>query len=99
MYKIKNNISPLPVRNLFLTNNCQYNLRKKRAWEQSNIRTVTYGTETIRYRGPKTWAIVPQHIKESITLQEFKIKIKSWKPDMCDCRLCKTFVPELGFIG
>ena len=62
------------------------------------MRTVFYGTETIRYRGPKTWDIVPQHIKESKSLKQFKYQIKSWKPIGCTCRLCKTFIPELGFI-
>ena len=98
MYKVKNNISPLPVREIFSENNNSYDLRNKRCWETAKTRTVLYGTETVRYRGPKTWDIVPQTIKDSKTLIEFKQKIKTWKPSECTCRLCKTFIPELGFI-
>ena len=99
MYKIKNKLSPLPMQDLFVDNANPYDLREKRCWETTNIRTVSYGTETIRYRGPKTWDLVPSHIKEAKSLSEFKSKIIAWKPLECTCRLCKNFIPELGFIN
>ena len=98
MYKIKNNLSPLPMKKLFHENTNTYELRNKRFWEPSNVRTVHYGAETISYRGPNTWDIVPQNIKDSLSLGEFKNKIKLWKPNDCACRLCKIFVPHLGFL-
>ena len=99
MYKIKNKLSPLPMQDLFVDNANPYDLRAKRCWETTNIRTVSYGTETIRYRGPKTWDLVPSQIKEAKSLSEFKSKIIAWKPLECTCRLCKNFIPELGFIN
>ena len=48
------------------------------------------------HRGPKTWDLVPQEIKASRNLNEFKRKIKNWKPEGCTCRMCK--IPHLGFI-
>ena len=98
MYKIKNSLSPIPMMAIFNNRIDTYDLRSNRCWETSKVRTVSYGTETIRYRGPKTWDIVPQNIKDSKTLTEFKAKVKLWQPKDCTCRLCKTFVPELGFI-
>ena len=98
MYKIKNNLSPSPVQDIFQTASHNYNLRNTREWSTDNARTVYFGTETIRFRGPKTWDIVPENIKEAESLSEFKQKIKTWKPIDCKCRLCKTFIPELGFI-
>ena len=35
---------------------------------------------------------------ESLTLHAFKTQIKSWYPNQCLCRLCKTYVAQLGFI-
>ena len=98
MFKIKNNLSPPLMNDIFKENTNTYDLRKKRCWEPTNVRTVHFGTETISYRGPKTWDMVPQHIKDAISLQEFKNKIKTWKLNECTCRLCKTFIPQLGFI-
>ena len=99
MYKIKNKRSLLPMQDLFVDDANPYDLREKRCWETTNIRTVSYGTETIRYRGPKTWDLVPSHIKEAKSLSEFKSKIIARKPLECTCRLCKNFIPELGFIN
>ena len=81
MYKIKNNLSPLPMQELFTEKVHIHDLRNKRSWESHNVRTVKYGTETIRNMGPKTWELVPSEIKESKSLLEFKQKIKRWKPN------------------
>ena len=98
MFKIKNKMFPLPVNDIFKDSISHYDLRHKRVWDTCKVKTVYYGTETIRYRGPITWNILPQDIKDSQTLNIFKNKIKSWSPNGCTCRLCKTFIPELGFI-
>ena len=51
MYKIKNHLSPLAVRELFPEKVHQHELRYKRHWETYNVRTVKYGTETIKKHG------------------------------------------------
>ena len=86
------------MRELFAEHTNTYDLRNKRSWELPNTRTVTCGTETIRYRRPKTWDFLPNDLKESESLEIFKRKIKNWKPLGCECRLCKTYVFNLGFI-
>ena len=98
MYKVKNNLAPKPMQEIFKEHVNTHDLRNNRCWEIMKVRTVHYGTETVRYRGPKTWEILPNSIKESKTLMEFKTKIKLWKPIDCTCRLCKTFIPNLGFL-
>ena len=99
MFRIKNKLSPLPMQELFTEKIHQHNLRHKRSWETFNLRTVKYGTETIRNMGPKTWDLVPNYIKESKSLLEFQKKIKKWKTSECKCRLCKTYVFDLGFVN
>ena len=44
----------------------------------------------------KIWEIVPEHIKNCKSLNEFKNKIKTWIPDKCSCS--KTYVAGVGFI-
>ena len=78
--------------------NNPYYLRSDLTFKASNIRTVTYGTETIYFRGSKTWALLPNEIKNSSNLTAFKTKIKNWKPIGCKCRICKTYIPRYGFI-
>ena len=97
MFKVKHNLSPAPVQEIFKLGNPQ-NLRNDKDFQIQKARTVNNGVETIRYRGPKTWDLVPKEIKESKSLSEFKRKIKDWKPQDCTCRLCKIYIKDLGFL-
>ena len=63
-----------------------------------NVRSVFHGSESISYLGPKIWDIVPLELKELTILVAFKEDIKEWKPENCQCRLCKKYVSNLGFI-
>ena len=98
MFKVKNGLSPLPMQELYIDQANRYDLRKKRSWQVPDIKTVAYGSETIRYRGPKTWELLPDDIKNVKTLLEFKGKIKYWKPQGCTCRLCLNYAYHYGFI-
>ena len=98
MYKVKTKTSPVPMQELFTEKIHQHDLRNKSIWERENVRTVKYGKETIKHLGPKTWFFVPNDIKEATSLIQFKNKIKKWKPNDCTCRLCKSYIFQLGFI-
>ena len=97
MYKVRHNLSPAPFQEIFHKSDPQ-NLRKEEGFEIPKVRTVNNGIETIRYRGPITWDIIPKDIQQSKSLSEFKTKIKKWKPKDCPCRLCKIYIQDLGFI-
>ena len=32
-------------------------------------------------------------------LKDFKNKIRKWEPDGCDCKLCKDFISNLGYVN
>ena len=88
-------MNPIQSRNVFPDREVSYNLRIMNPIQSRNVSTVYNGTETIYFRGPKTWALLPG---ESETLIEFKTRIKQWEPKGCTCRICKTFIKNLGFI-
>ena len=62
-------------------------------------RTTIYGTENIQFRGCSLWSSLPNSLKDSDTLQEFKRKIKQWNRMPCNCRLCKVNIKDLGFLA
>ena len=37
-------------------------------------------------------------IKKLKSLKDFENKIRRWERDGCDCKLCKDFVPNLGYV-
>ena len=93
MYKVKYNLCPKPVQDLFTLAT-----RGHHEWVLPKVKGVNNGIETIRYRGPKTWEIVPEEIKLSKTLSAFKEEIKGWKPVGCECRLCKLYIAGVGYL-
>ena len=98
IYKVKNNLSPTFVSDIFQIRDTPYNFRNMNPFISTNVNTVYNGTETIYFRGPKTWALVPEDIKNATSLSTFKSKIKQWNPKGCTCRLCKTYIQNIGFI-
>ena len=42
---------------------------------------------------------VPENIKSFELLNVFKSKIKYWIPNHCSCRICKTYIGQVGFIN
>ena len=98
MYKILNGLSPDIMQDIFETKSNYYNTRNTPAFSSRNIKTVRYGLQTISYMAPKIWDLVPKEMKQVTTLNEFKAKIKIWKFENCPCRLCGTYLPQIGFI-
>ena len=98
IYKVKNNLSPALMKDVFPERLLPYNLRNANSCQSSNVNTVYNGTEAVSFRAPKTWALVPEDIKNAKSLPEFKAKIKNWVPKGCECRLCKVYIQHLGFI-
>ena len=98
VYKNLNGLSPPIMLDLFKTRHNIYNLRNHREICNDIRKTVRYGTETVTYKSAQLWELLPCEIKRCSTLENFKERIKSWIPDKCPCRLCKTFITNLGFI-
>ena len=98
MYKVVNNIVPTIVSEIFSFSNVNYNLRSGSQFHQLSANTVWNGQETISNLGPKIWNIVPEEMKQKSSLFAFKREIKQWVPDNCPCRICKNYLPNIGFI-
>ena len=91
-------ISPTLLNEVFVPLHCNYELRGNNFLERRRVKSMRYGTESISSLAPKIWEILPNEIKDSDTLQIFKAKTKKWVPVECPCRLCKIFLPQVGFI-
>ena len=74
MCKIKNDLSPLIVTDLFEQRNEQhYGLRKNSQFTISPTRTVCHELETISFLGPKIWNILPDRLKNANSIEAFKM--------------------------
>ena len=98
IYKFLHGLSPAILGDIIKLNRPNtYNLRTHQELYSRNPKTVRYGTEAISFLAPKIWAIVPQNIKNCISLSSFKINIRKWKSDY-PYRLYKCFLKHVGFI-
>ena len=98
MYKTKNGLNPSFMEEIFRENAAHYNLRNNNEFAQPRMKSVGNGTESIQFKGPQLWQMLPPTIRNSESLCQFKTKIKNWYGENCPCRLCRTFVPNLGFL-
>ena len=39
---------------------------------------------------------IPSHMEQTASINESKYVIKTCKPDLCSCRLCKDYLQNIG---
>ena len=98
MYKTINDLNPSLIKELFCEIESHYNLRNNVEFVQPRVRSVGNGTESVRFKGPQLWQLLPQTIRNSGSLAQFKANIKNLKGENCPCNLCRTFIPNLSFL-
>ena len=97
MFNVKNHLCPEFLQSIF----CQKSSRTKSnaIFHRPNVNSVNNGEQSLRYFGPLVWdVLLPESIKNISDINAFKKKIREWVPDNCPCRLCRIFIPELGFV-
>ena len=98
IFKTQNNMNPPFMNEIFRERENMYNLRNNNEFVLPRIRTVHFGSETIRYRGPQLWHSLPQDVRNANSIQQFKSKIKTWRGEECTCKLCRPYIENLGFL-
>ena len=97
--KFVNGLSPKLVNDCFKLNNMTvYNTRNGSTFYYRPIHTVFHGTESLLHLGPNIWELPPSDMKNLSTLRAFKKAIKQWKPHVCQCGLCRTYIYQVGFV-
>ena len=97
MFKVKNNLCPPFLRELFQLNTGP-STRKRNTFIRAKVKTVK-GENSLRVFGPIVWNnMLPENVKNSSSLIEFKNSLRFWVPENCVCNLCKTYVQRVGFL-
>ena len=63
-----------------------------------NPSTVTYGLESFGYKANQIWSSIPQEIRNSDNIDTFKKYISQNCSKLCNCNLCKRYIPNLGYV-
>ena len=97
MYKVKTNLVPSYISDLFSCDMSRYNLRNTEDFSLPRCNTVTYGRHSLRYMGPYIWSKLHKSIKMADSLTAFKNQVRALdlsnvmsKNNCENCKLCKT---------
>ena len=86
MLKTLNNINPPCMKNIFTpkedSNVRQNDIIVKR------ITTSRFGTQSLKFLGPKIWNNMPSSIKSETSFLKFKEYIKTWLGPKSRCKAC-----------
>ncbi len=83
IFKLLHGSTPIYIIDIFEEKDKIYNLRWTVSLKQPKCNTVTYGLNSFQYKSAKIWNDLPNKIKNSITLGEFKKQIKKWQGPRC----------------
>ena len=79
---------PELMQGLFDIRQTHYNLRNPHLLAIPSINSVYHGWES----GPRIWNLASGRLKEFDSISSFKKEIKRWLPEICPCRLCKSYI-------
>ena len=95
LFKVKNNMTPEILTEIFPQKESNYST----VLQGRRIKTVMYGSDAIfSSLCSKLWDVLPTELKKIVSPTLFKKKIREWAPKNCPCRLCKTYVQNIGFL-
>ena len=98
VYKTLQNIHPSFMKEIFVQKDITHNLRNNLLMRIPKMRTSSYGIERLYFLGCRLWNNLPDEFKSIKTLASFKRQIKGWN-DNCNCRLCRQFISDFGFLN
>ena len=99
LLKVKNGLSPEIMKEIFIFQESDtYSLKSGNHLAQKNIRTTQIGIESVSNLGAKSWNLLPGKIKNNSSLIVFRNKIRNWIPEKYPCKLCQTYIKNVGYI-
>ena len=89
VFKSLHQMNPAFMWEFFERNQSNYNLRNKDLLQIPRFQTITYGANSITYRGSYLWNSIPDVVKSCDSVLSFKRQIREWNGKTCTCRVCK----------
>ena len=76
IFKIKKGFAPPILGSILKGRNNTYNVRNFQEFETERKRTVYLGLENISYRSLQLWSILPEHMKQHNSIDQFKRSVR-----------------------
>ena len=79
--------------------NVNYNLRVQTDFVLPVVNTTYLCLDSLRYFSSKIWNVIPDETKNSLSLDEFKIKMWQGAPSGCHGKLCRSYMQHVGYVN
>ena len=79
--------------------NLDYNFRFQTDFVLLGVNTTYTSLHLLRYFSLKIGNLIPDEIKNSLSLAKFKVKIRQWAPSSCHCKLCRSYIHHVGYVN
>ena len=99
LFKVKQNLSNSLLCNIITNLINKFNLRSQTDFIRSNASTSQYGLNSMRCFTSKVWQMILLEIKDPVSIESFKEKVRKWEPSSCNFRLCHSYVQSLGYVN
>ena len=83
---------------MFKINDCSYDLRNPNILASKHKSFKKCGIDTTDFKGPQIWQNNPLEIRYSQSLSLFKSNLKQIQGLPCRCKICCSFIANLGYI-
>ena len=97
IYKTINGLNPTFMADIFQLKCSNYPLRRQNL-VYPNPKSVAYGIDTFGFEGSKIWSSLLEESHNAKDVKTFKRDIRTHFHNICNCNLCKRYIPNLGYI-
>ena len=98
MHRASNTMCPTILNDIYASRATPYNLHDLVSFKMGKVYLVYNSTETLSHLGRKTGSLVPQEIRQSVSLGDFKSKIKNRLHLIVLADYAQKYLHEVGFI-
>ena len=98
IFKVKMKLAPEIMNEVFDIIESPYPLINELRFKSRNVCTVRHGIETAAFVGSRIWSYMPSELKESMSLNVFRSKIKTWNAENWPWKLCKIYLQRIGYL-
>ena len=97
IYKTLHDISENSLKELLVKRESTISLRSKPELVIPSVNSILKVKNSIRYFGSVIWNALPIEIREDHSISSFVTKIQQWKPIVCPCTICESYIGRVGY--
>ena len=83
--------NPKYLNDLFTIKEHKYDLRNVSIIDRDKVQTISHGLKSFKDYGANIWNSLPNSCKSAISVEYFKVLIKSWNGPKFSCSVCLLF--------